>query len=470
MNRRPTPRPLRVTRAAFALLFVLLAACPGCPTDPISEDPAVDYQVEVALSDAIPTVATATWTAQVSPEGSVEEGWIEFGLDTGYGLEAPATLAPDGSFSAILLGMKPSREYHYRVAGVLDGATAYGDDEVLATGLGPSELPELTVPIADPELSAGGYYVLSMLSFPAAAVIVDSDGDYVWWQLMDVAELELARAVLSRDRQYVRYMSLVEEESGDLQHALFQMELDGSSVDTMTVAQSHHDFVELPDGTLTVIAHDERTVDDETVVGDRLVEYGTDGSEVEIWSIWDYMEYQEPVNPDAGTTWSHANALDYSPEDDTYTLSVRNFDMVLTIDRAAGEVLETIGGTGSDFELVGGDAEWFHKAHQFDREGDELLVFSNGFDVQTGSQVLGYELDADAGEASMLWSYRAAFPLYCYTYGDVNRLPSGNVVVTWSTAGQMEEVTWAGDVVWQLKANLGAGFGYTTWMESLYPE
>ncbi|MDP7111276.1 MAG: aryl-sulfate sulfotransferase, partial [Myxococcota bacterium] len=276
------------------------------------------------------------------------------------------------------------------------------------------------------------------------------------------------RAILSSDGQHVLYNALPEE-SQDNSGRIVKVALDGSSTTEVSFPGLSMDFVELPDGTITVIAHDKREVDGLPVVGDRLVEYGPDGSEVEIWTIWDHLEYEEPVNPDAGTTWTHSNALDYSPEDDVYRLSVRNFDTQLTIDRATGEVLEDVGGAGSDYTLTGDDAQWFHKAHQFDRRGDEMLVFANGFDVETGSQVLGYRLDTEAGEATMLWEYQAAFPLYCYTYGDVSWLPSGNVLVTWSTAGQLEEVTWSGEVVWQLKANLGAGFGYTTWMESLYP-
>jgi len=46
---------------------------------------------------------------------------------------------------------------------------------------------------------------------------------------------------------------------------------------------------------------------------------------------------------------------------------------------------------------------------------------------------------------------------------------NGNLLVTWATAGQMEEITPEGELVWQPKAALGGGFGYTTHMDSLYP-
>lgn len=160
----------------------------------------------------------------------------------------------------------------------------------------------------------------------------------------------------------------------------------------------------------------------------------------------------------------------YLPEDDTYAISVRNHDTIFEIDRATGDVLRAVGGVHNDYELDPADGEWFDKEHQFQFvSDDELLVFANGVDVVTGSRVLGYRLDDETMTAENHWEYRAEFPLFCYTYGDVNRLESGNTLVTWSTAGQMEEVTDAGEIVWQLKAALGGGFGYTTRVDSLYP-
>jgi hypothetical protein len=49
--------------------------------------------------------------------------------------------------------------------------------------------------------------------------------------------------------------------------------------------------------------------------------------------------------------------------------------------------------------------------------------------------------------------------------GDVQRLPNGNTLITYSTSGIIEEVTSSGDLVQTISAN---SFGYTSFRETLY--
>ena len=205
------------------------------------------------------------------------------------------------------------------------------------------------------------------------------------------------------------------------------------------------------------------------MTGDKLIEIDGDGDTVIVWSVWDHLEYDPDLPLDPGASWSHSNALDYSVEDDAYMISLRSFDTLFRFDRSTGENLFRISESDGDYVLADG-GEWFNRQHQFSLKGSELLVFSNGLDAQLGSRVLGYQLDEDSGTAVNDWFYEPDFPLYCYTFGDVVHLDNGNLLVTWSTAGQMEEITPEGEIVWQLKAALGGGFGYTTHMASLYPE
>ena len=191
---------------------------------------------------------------------------------------------------------------------------------------------------------------------------------------------------------------------------------------------------------------------------------------MEVWSLWDAVEYASTIPLEPGTSWSHSNALDYVAPEDLYYVSSRNIDTLFAFDRETGETVHRIGRHHGDYDLDPASGEWFDRQHQFHVAGDELLVFANGQDVQEGSRVLGYRLDAAAGTLENTWRYAAEQPLYCYTYGDANVLPDGNVLVTWSTSGQMEEVDLDGEIQWQIKASFGAGFGYTTYVESLYPD
>jgi hypothetical protein len=107
--------------------------------------------------------------------------------------------------------------------------------------------------------------------------------------------------------------------------------------------------------------------------------------------------------------------------------------------------------------------------HQFQFIDDSLLLFDNGTPDTQQSRALELALDADAGVVTKTWSYVTDPSLYCPAMGDVSRFSNGNTLITWGSAGQMEEVTEAGERVWKLNTAIAAGFGYTTLLDTLYP-
>jgi len=81
--------------------------------------------------------------------------------------------------------------------------------------------------------------------------------------------------------------------------------------------------------------------------------------------------------------------------------------------------------------------------------------------------------DTAAPTASRLAIPRPSSVAHSYGFpaglGDVRRFEDGNTLVTWSTAGQLEESNHDRDVLWRLNIDeLGAGFAYVTWLESFY--
>jgi hypothetical protein len=52
--------------------------------------------------------------------------------------------------------------------------------------------------------------------------------------------------------------------------------------------------------------------------------------------------------------------------------------------------------------------------------------------------------------------------------GDAQVLPNGNILVTFSTGGQMHEITPSGTLVAKYTAPSGSAFGYAEFRESLY--
>ena len=452
-------------RLALVLLAGLgLAACDSADIDPA---------VTASVSAAIPTVATVQWPL-VTPTAS--NAYVEFGIDDEHRRRAKAEIDDDGTARAVLLGMKPGREIHYHVVEVVGDRLLQGKDLRLDSGTLTSSLPRLEVPIAT-DLKSRGFLITSLIADPSVAVIVDGDGEIVWAHRPDVDwdKLYIPRVRLSRVGEWVIYHAATalgaDGEGGAETHRSFvRVALDGSSEQIISITDAHHDFIELGDGTIATLTRDRREVDGEEVVGDRILEVGWDGSERQVFSVWDHLEYDPTqVDPQPGSGWTHANALQFDKDAGLYYMSLRHLDCILAIDRATGAVRWTLGGQDSDFVLADGSTQLFQRQHQFRVIDANALVFDNGTVENQDSRVVEYTLDPSTGQAELVWEHHNDPPLLSIGMGDVARLPNGNTLITWSGPGQIDEVSPTGEVVWRARVEMGAGIGYSVWRQVLFP-
>ena len=75
---------------------------------------------------------------------TIDSAHIDFGLDTDYGQVAPVELS-EASHSTLLLGMKPSSTYHFRVSVMSDGILFRSDDYTVDTDEVLNGLPEISI-------------------------------------------------------------------------------------------------------------------------------------------------------------------------------------------------------------------------------------------------------------------------------------------------------------------------------------
>jgi len=435
----------RLHRAWLGVLLALTAQ--GCTPPDV---------VEIVVSEVVPTVVTVRVAADHGSEVRIE-------VVDRPDLTTSACELDDGWFEAVVLGLKPDTAYELEI--LIDGEPMPGEPLSAHTGSVPSSLPAVEVTSSDPARMHGGFVLTSLISHPAATVILDADGQYVWWYLLEDDDLATTRAHLARDGRSVLMRVNVQD---DLSMGIHRISLDGTSVEvTGTCADEHHDFVELPDGTLAVLCHDAREVDGEEVIGDRLVEVAVDGSERDLWFVWDHWDYLTGSDNDPHWGYAHCNAVDYSVEEDAYYVSARKLDTLFRIERSTGDVTWRFGGDQGDFQALDGVTTFPEMQHQFHRFDDRLLVFDNGSADELTSRAVEYRLDLAAMTAEQVWSQHGEPPLYCYALGDVSRLSTGRTGITWSTAGRIEEVAADGERVWSLDTRLGNAFGYTTWLDDL---
>jgi len=455
-----------VTRLPLTLLAASALAAGGCSDPPSDDDSAVaDASVEVILSELIPTVATVRWT----PTDDHDAAYVTFGHGACEGTRAPAAVGEDGRLAAALVGMKPSSSYCLRAVEERGDDVLVVGEEDLVTGDLPADIAEPTLALAEPAAAAPGFTLTTLATIPAHAIIVDPDGDVVWWHRPQVtANSSISRLRLSRDGATLMYLATVglQVVGHSAEQHLVRVALDGAELEPLWIPDAHHDFAELPDGSMAFITYDSRQVLGDRVHGDRIVEIRPDGAEVEVFTVWDHFTYDADSIGHPALGWTHANALHHDEIEDVYYLSLNNLDTVVKVDRSSGDLLWQLGGDDSSFATDGPLFQRQHQVHPLD-DGN-LLLFANGTTELQNSRAVEIALDESAWTAEVVWEHSADPPLFVYSFGDVQRFASGLTAITWSTSGRIDQVTPGHDVVSELSLPLGNGFGYSEWVESLY--
>ncbi len=459
-------------RLWFALLFLPVACEPDSappkgtttPTATTGNDDSAPVgelgetapeNIVVELSDEVRTVARVSWTTRAATSG-----YVRFGENGSLNL-ATNTTTPGTEHSVLLLGVPPATLVELEVVTV-------GDPEVVSarqsytTGALPPELP-VTSTTGAVESWVGGYQVLPLQGSSFAVTIVDDQGRFVWYDMLEPG-FNLMRALLSADGTRMLYCLAGPQDNLSV-GVIRQVDLyTGAHVD-VPFPYIDHDFIELPDGTWAGIVVSETAGN----VFDRILEMPAGGGDtVEVWNA-----YEDPVllefldTAPMGTNFTHANALDYDPVEDAYYVSLKNLGTIVKIDRATGNSVWHLNGLPNSFEALAGTPQ-VELAHQFQMLPGKVLIFDNGPTTRGWSQVLEMALDEDAMTVELLWSYRHDPDLYVFAKGDVERFADGGTQAVWSSAGEIQNLNAAGDLVWQFNTSIGFAITFVQRVESLY--
>ncbi|MEQ1502889.1 MAG: aryl-sulfate sulfotransferase [Myxococcota bacterium] len=450
----------------------------GCGPEP-SAPPTVSFgapfEPECAPNPAVPTVLDCRWTSAASGAG-----WVEYWRD-GEAVRSTAHGPPGTAHDLAVLGLKAGASYHVRAV-VSDGeARVEGPVITHVVPDVPPEFPVLSPESVDPARSelVGGY-VLTSLVLPAdppysVVVIVDSDGDYVWWTRTDGNRLVIAPK-LARDGRSVWFLATDiawEEDVGQI----YRVALDGDSASTTRALLGHHAMLENADGSLTWIGFEYRTVDGTDWAADvlRTGPEGSDGSTAPTQEFsWLDAYSVDPWVPDPngasvslgdGVEWTHSNSL-MAIDDDSFYVMSRLLDCVIRVDRASGRIVWQLGGQYSDFTHPDGTSVWrtlrdndlFSHAHMSDLWDGGMVVFDNGsyHAAPPRSRAVEYRWDESARTVEEVWSFDEPDGGYTGSMGDVRRLAGGNTLIAWSSLAWMNEVTPEGETVWALRMPAGA--------------
>jgi hypothetical protein len=414
------------------------------------------FSVAHELSSEITTVGIVSWSSDFPNPTSAR---LEFG-PTGSLLDriAPAQV-PAPLSRTLLLGMKGEAAYSFRIVVESAAGSCKSPELDLITGAVPDWVPTITK-VGDDASAAVGFIVTSPGVGPIgprdglpSAYIFDTDGDVVWWYPELVTPI--CRAALSWDGQAMWVVNAYGASA-------FSMSMDGLTLQEHALEGGvDHDLVALPDGGMAAIASG-TGVD----ALHSVVEFRPEGTiELIVEDLGTIMDAQHP------------NALHYYQADDSFTLS----DLLGTAFvkfTHGGELVWKLDGNNpedSSFELVGAEAWETNHGHHLLPDGS-FLFFNNVHDVGSqypASRVVLLELDEESWTAEQSWQYVREPLRQSEQLGDVERLPNGNVLVTYSNMSLIEEVTPGGDVLKAYGQTDASGatsgsFGYATFRPSLY--
>jgi hypothetical protein len=397
------------------------------------------------LAEKIKTVGVIEWTTAVQ---GMTAARIEFGRDTNYGMEAPVTPAEGPNFRTLLLGMKQDTEYHFRIVVTGPGGDCAGPDQTITTDFLPSGLPVVRVEPATAAGTYGGYLITgrySQMGGMAPAYILDADGEYVW--AYQVAS-DVTGARMSYDGKHMWINKANVPNGGSNVH---RVAMDGSTDENLSdkFSGQNHQMTVLPDETVGFYAYGSQC--------DDVKEYNpTTGA------VRTVVNSQMAHGASAPC---HLNAIEYSPEDDTYVFSDLENDNITKVKRSDGSTVWVLGGDTADF--TGQGATW-QTQHGIDVLGVDRILFFNNQGDNGGSTAIEMLLNLDGMTASRAWTYTANPSIRNDIMGDVQRLDNGNTIVAYSTRGIVHEVNAEGMLLQALTWGSSGQFGYIQKRKSLY--
>ncbi|MGC9293229.1 MAG: aryl-sulfate sulfotransferase [Acidobacteriaceae bacterium] len=337
---------------------------------------------------------------------------IQFGPDTGYGLETwaqPSPATPNnygGQVNIEVAGMRASTQYHMRALVTLASGTTFTDsDHTFTTGAAPPTAPvQITTPSGQtPQPGIELYDTMQFGTTPyspslAQAFATDLQGNVIWTYSYAGSPVNVIFPIKLLPNGHflinlgitsgappgsqlpagtiddVREIDLAGNIIHDLPMATLNQSLAANGFTGLNLFAFSHDILALPNGHYVLLANMTKQYTNlpgypgtTNVIGDVLVDVDQNYNPDWVWNTFDHLDinrhpFQFP--PD----WTHSDALLYSAEDHNLLLSVRNQNWIIKIDfedgKGTGNILWRLG-EGGDFKLVNGvdPTDWFYAQH-----------------------------------------------------------------------------------------------------------
>ena len=470
----------RITRSPWGLLiglaFLALQGCSENSASPEIDEPAQNNS-GVSLTVIPHTENTLMAVASVVSDSAGLAAIVFSSEETDERISQWVDIEANEPVEIVVVGMRALTEYSLKT--VLDrgnGQEVESASVLHTTGSLPDNAPSVTLSQPATDNTEGGITLFGYGSGQRPNSTdplyfgVDEEGEVVWYlHGTDIQHVDgVARGLENGNLLMFLFNSLAEiTPAGEM---VSTFDLDGHVF--------HHDARLLPNGNLLflttetqVINNDASPYNGENISYDVIYEINPEtGATVWTWSTADHLDTARfpsalaaRTTPQGGLDWTHANALYYSPAENTVLLSCRSQSWVIKIDRNTDEIVWIFGEgdqvvdpdfTPNFFTLNNGSFPTAQHAPTMTENG-ELLIFDNRNDSggnNLKSRAVRYSLNEENFTASQVWEFIA--PKYAERLGDVDELDNGNALVCTGGGNDqtayLSEVAPDGELVWEI--------------------
>ena len=445
--------------AGIALLGTLAT---GCLEDAVGTQPVPAPEVLASSVDAgLHNVLSAAVSATIVNADSVRVHYRIAGSTLPYNDSSSAVRVVENSAEVPLLGLHPGVLYLLRVVAFGKGGVDLGEKMEFVTGPLPPDLPQFAASGSDPSPGlvafASGPYLL----------VIDNSGRVVWYRRFEHgAGLNF---MAQPNGHYVARPPT--PDPTDIEQWL---ELDPLGNITRTfgcalgLRSRIHDLILEEDGGYWILCDETRTVDltshggmaDAQVTGTVVQHISAEGRLLFNWTPFDHFAFTDLPAPERSgreVNWTHGNAIDLDV-DGNLLLSFRSLGEITKVDRQSGAVLWRLGGIRNQFLVIDSPSPVFSRQHGVRSTGPGTIVLLDNLGDPRQSRAERYTIDAASRIARLTSAYASTPAVVTQIGGSAQPLDGDRVLVSFGTAGRVEEYDAAGNVVWRIEGNPGYVF------------
>jgi hypothetical protein len=375
--------------------------------------------------------------------------------------ETAAVAVAGDSLAVPVLGLLPGRRYTLQTVAYAARAKTIGNPLEFTTDTLPSDLPRYTASGSDP---TPGFVVFAAGPY---GIVIDNTGRVIWYRRFPNGPG--LNFIAQPTGHYVARPPT--PAPGDIEP---WVELDALGNETQIFGCARglqprfHDLIEEPDGSYWIMCDETRTMDltaaggasSARVTGTVVQHLSGQGSVLFDWSPFDHFAITDLDARDrmgVNVNWTHGNALDFDAAGNLI-VSFRSLGEVTSIDTRTGTVLWRMGGIRNEFAFLDTPLPAFVGQHGVRVLGSGAILILDNIGSPTESRVERYVLDEGQRTARLVRSYASVPGVVTQIGGSIQPLPEGRTLVSFGTAGRVEEYDETGRVVWRIDGNAGYVF------------